>query len=57
MATIKKELATKPSKERSGLYEIRLGISIARGYVFRVRTGIPWLGTIYLLTPSILREN
>lgn len=40
MATIKKILATKPSKERSGLYEIRLRISISRAYVFRVRTGI-----------------
>ena len=40
MATIKKELATKPSKERSGLYEIRLRISIARGCVFRIRSGI-----------------
>lgn len=40
MASIKKELATKPSKERGGLFEIRLRISKARGYVFRIRTGI-----------------
>lgn len=40
MATIKKSLATKPSKERSGLYEVRLRISISRACVFRIRTGI-----------------